>query len=121
MKAKGIVSRTSDKDGRFGIEIDGTWYNGFGEAPTKTGDLIEFEYVENPSKDGKIIWKNVEPESIEILEKSPQPKVEGNIDAKSRRRTDCYLRAVKLWTIDKIKEEEIEEYADRFVKYCENQ
>lgn len=103
MKAKGIVSRTSNRDGRFGIEIDETWYNGFGEAPVKQGDLVEFDYEENPGKNGKV-FKNVSPEDIEVITSAPEAKQVGNIDARARRRTDCILRAHQCWDGGRIRD-----------------
>ncbi len=119
MKIKGIVSRTSDKDGRFGIEVDSVWYNGFGESPVKTGDVIEFEYTENPSKDGKMVFKNVSPEAIEILESAPEPVEKGNIDSRARRRTDCILRAHTAWENGKVPN--WKESARELIDFLENE
>lgn len=129
MKEKGIISKVSDHDGRFGININDTWYNGFGESPVKVGDLVEFEYVENESKDKTMVFKNVNPNDIEVVEEAtqtetPQPKPRpqiGLIDAKSRRRTDCLLKAVDMHMGGHITQDRIETVADRLVKYCENQ
>lgn len=67
--SKGIVSKVSNKDGRFGIQIADTWYNGFGTTSVKSGDEVEFEYSESEGRDGRV-FKNVSPEDIKILQSS---------------------------------------------------
>ena len=119
MKTKGVVTQVSDKNGRFGIKIGETWYNGFGESPVKEGDEIEFEYEENPSKDGKMIFKNVDPEEIEVITSAPVKEQVGNIDSRARRRTDCLLRAHTAWENGKI--DDWEKEAKKLIEFLNNE
>jgi len=53
-KIKGIVKAISDKGGKYGINIDDVWYNGFGKVPCQKGDEVEVTYKINGN------FKNVE-------------------------------------------------------------
>jgi len=44
---KGTINAVSQKEGKYGIRIGNTWYNGFGMAPGQKNDEIEFEYKDN--------------------------------------------------------------------------
>ena len=116
MKTKGTVSRVSFRDGRFGIQLDNkdVWYNGFGiENPTKVGDVIEFEYVENPGKTPGTVFKNVNPEDVKVLEASTQPvpvsatQLSIEETARKRRITDCVLKAADMVVAGNIPTEEL--------------
>ena len=63
MNIQGTVSAAKNKDGKFGIKIGEEWYNGFGEANCKKGDVVEVEFKQN----GK--WKNVD--SIKVITSAP--------------------------------------------------
>ena len=99
MKAKGTVTKATNRDGRFGIEIgEGNWYNGFGVNPCKIGDVVEFEYVENPGKIAGSVYKNVKPEDVKILESSPEVMSGQEIGLKKKLITECVLKAVDVIT-----------------------
>lgn len=46
-KALGKINAVSQKDGKYGMQINGDWYNGFGNAPAKKGDEVEVEFEMN--------------------------------------------------------------------------
>jgi len=94
MKIKGIVTKTSQKEGRFGIEVGPmNWYNGFGELPCKSGDTVEIEYEENPGKDGRT-FKNIQ--NVNVLESTPVAPSGQEIGLKRKLATECVLKAVDV-------------------------
>ena len=116
MNKKGIVSKVSNHDGRFGIEIDGVWYNGFGTVSVKSGDEVEFEYLENKGKDGKTIFRNVELDDIKVLSISSKKESFGR-EPSIIVKTDCYRMAVDLCIAGRINPDQIEPTAvDLFSK-----
>lgn len=99
MKTKGTVTKATNRDGRFGIEIgEGNWYNGFGINPCNTGDVVEFEYAENPGNTPGIVFKNVKPEDVKILESAPEVPSGQELGLKKKLITECTLKAVDIIT-----------------------
>ena len=47
MKITGKVKAVSDKGGKYGINMDDVWYNGFGDAPCTRGAEIEIDYEDH--------------------------------------------------------------------------
>jgi hypothetical protein len=46
-KINGKVISASNKEGKYGLNIGGIWFNGFGSAPANKGDEVEIEYEVN--------------------------------------------------------------------------
>jgi len=111
-KIKGTISRVSNKDGNFGIQLQESgsdvWYNGYGEAGCKMGDKVDVEYVINGQ------WKNVK--KLEVLESSPE-KPDTALEASRRRHaTDCVLKSADMIIAGKISRDELESEAKRLFK-----
>jgi len=53
MEAKGNVEGVSFKNGKYGLKLNGQWFNGFGKPECKKGDQVEIEFEQNDN------WKNV--------------------------------------------------------------
>lgn len=59
-KISGKVEQVSDKNGRYGLKINGVWYNGSGAPPVIEGDTISFEFEEVPDRfDASKSWRNI--------------------------------------------------------------
>lgn len=87
-KVKGTITKVSQKDGKFGIEIgQGNWYNGFGTTNVKSGDEVEIEYEVNDK------WKNTTPDQVKILSKAPEVK---NIDRPNVDAGNIIQRSIEL-------------------------
>lgn len=71
-KITGKVQAVSDKEGKYGINIEGTWVNGFGKPPANKGDEVEVEFEING------IYKNLK--SIKVLNNTPEPKESKELD-----------------------------------------
>lgn len=119
MKAQGTVKFVSNKEGKYGIQLENSevWYNGFGNTPAQKGEFIEFNYTV-VEKNGKK-YQNVS----EVISTKKQDKIErtdkqSGIEetARLRRKTDClgfainlveceFLKGATLTTIKEIAEE----------------
>lgn len=96
MKTKGTVTKAMGRDGRFGIELgEGNWFNGFGDNPTKIGDVVEFEYIENEGNQGRI-FKNVKPEDVKVLDSAPEIPSGQEIGLKKKLINECVMKAVDV-------------------------
>jgi hypothetical protein len=60
---------------RYGIQIAGVWYNGFGKPPCEEGDMVHVTYVEK-SKDGRV-FMNVE--QCTVLSKSAPKQFQASL------------------------------------------
>jgi len=63
METKGKVEQVSNKDGRYGIKIAGTWYNGWNNSPVNKGDEVNVEFEVNGN------FKNIK--KVNLLNKAP--------------------------------------------------
>ncbi len=93
------VTRTVQHEGnRYGIQIAGVWYNGFGKPPANEGDEVHVEYTE-VQKDGKSFC-NVK--KCEILKAAaPKPSEDKTLPESVPKeavtpREQCINRAVAL-------------------------
>ena len=44
MIIKGIVKSVSNKGDKYGVNVEGTWYNGFGKTNCVKGENVEIDY-----------------------------------------------------------------------------
>ena len=106
-KIKGQVTKVSNKNGRYGIEIgNGNWYNGFGETPCNKGDIVELTYEINDQ------WKNVQ--TLEVVEKAPEiqkvDNVEEPMERMNKNKTETALRVCAMETARSLGETKEEIY-----------
>ena len=46
-KVTGTITAVSNKGGKYGINMNSSWYNGFGDSPANKGDEVENEFEIN--------------------------------------------------------------------------
>lgn len=113
---QGTVKAVSNKDGKYGINIEDIWYNGFGSAPCNKGDEVSVEFEVSGN------WKNVK--KVEVTKKveiqsSPRDQ-QINESAKLRRRTDCLGYALKMLELKLIEQSNLLDNAELFVEWVEH-
>jgi len=120
METKGKVSAVSFKDGKHGIQINGQWYNGFGEPNCKKGDDVTIEYKENGD------WKNTEKVTVNssaVEEKGNAIKQMSELKNKTMCRVSAITNATNLAiankTDDSIKTVAVIEMAKELLKFME--
>jgi len=82
----GAIEAWSNDDNRFGIKLDGEWYNGFGDLPDKfqeKGKVVEINYETNKNN-GKT-YRNVEDveDDLELVEDGNENGESGDDSANS--------------------------------------
>jgi hypothetical protein len=116
MESKGIVEAVSNKDGRYGVKLNGLWFNGFGTAECKKGDSVKITYEQS----GK--FNNVT-EITGGSAETPEEKVSSNnrIDeaTRLRRKTDVVLKVFDGFLQGKVEEENITTKANELLSYIE--
>lgn len=106
---EGKVKAVSQKEGKYGINIDGTWYNGFGNAPCKKGDIIKLEY--NSTESNGRTFNNIS--KVEMVKGEKESPIE---DANRAKQASMMISYAKdLAVADKITPEQIAEYARSFM------
>lgn len=83
MSVVGVISRVSQKEGKYGIMIGETWYNGFGIAPGQKGETIEFEF--KTSDKG---FHNVT-KVIKVQDTREEPQNAGEVIGESAKKKRC--------------------------------
>ena len=71
---KGIIKAVSQKEGKYGVNINDEWVNGFGDCPVEKGDEVEISYEENESN-GKT-YKNVTEIKATVIKATSEIKLE---------------------------------------------
>lgn len=110
-KITGTTKAVSNKDGKYGINVNDIWYNGFGSCPANKGDFVEIEFEVNG------IYKNIK--QIEVTKGKPSNQESINESARLRRRTDCLRMACDLVIAKVIKQDEMNKKALELVEFVE--
>lgn len=102
LKIKGIVEQISQKEGKYGVKVDGNWYNGFGDFDRNKGDEVEITYVKNKQ------WNNVD-SFVLVTEATAESRAKEELPITSLRRhkLDCLLKSADAWIGGMIEKEEV--------------
>ena len=118
MRIKGIVSAISNKEGRYGVKVNGLWFNGFGEAECSKDDDVEIDY--------EVVGKFNNVTKITGGKKSDKESKEPKQDrideaTRLRRRTDCILKSVDVWVSGKIDRKDITGLAEELIEFVDKE
>jgi len=106
METQGYVKAVSDKNGKYGININDTWFNGFGKVPANKGDEVKVEFDVNGN------FNNVK--RVEILKKAEITQTSSTKFEESNKYKQASVMisyAKDLVVADKIKITELSKYA----------
>jgi len=106
---EGQVKAVSQKEGKYGINIEGIWYNGFGNAPCKKGDIIKLEFITTESN-GRT-FNNIS--KVEMVKEGEKQVEKGNFeDANRAKQASMIISYAKDMAVAGIiKAEELANYA----------
>lgn len=87
---KVINKKNKDNKDVYSFKIGDTYYSGFGICPADEGDTIEFEFVDNPGKDGTLFHNvkqvlNIKKTGVKLVSTAPDEMI-GALAAKKHSR-----------------------------------
>ena len=64
-----VQAVAQNEDARYGVKVDGAWFNGSGKAPVKRGQMVEITYTE---RDGYRSIKEIREAKVGLSETVPR-------------------------------------------------